>query len=125
MSFEIPFESLYFLAAILVAANIFAFRQTLFGTKVDAKLAEKDAKLAQKAAEQAAKAAELAAKGIIIRPAHARGFGWKALSPLIFATGVLFAIAIGGTGGIVLFLLVLANLVFGLMGWTFYVPGRS
>lgn len=122
---EIPFESLYVIAAILVAANIFAFRQTLFGAKVDAKLASKDAKLAAKAAERAAAAAERAAKGIIVVPAHARAFGWKALSPIIFATGVLFAIALGGTAGLVLFLLVTANLIFGLMGWQFYVPGRS
>lgn len=121
----VQFETLFFLAAILVAANIFAFRQTLFGPKVDAKLAEKDAKLAKLAAEKAAAAAERAAKGIIDVPAHARAFGWKALSPIIFATGVLFAIALGGTVGIVLFLLVLVNLIFGLAGWKFYVPGRN
>lgn len=125
MGFDFPFEFLYFLAAILVAANIFAFRQVLFGKKVDAKLVDKDAKLAAKAAERAAAAAEKAAKGIIDVPSYARGFGWKALSPLVFAVGVLFAIALGGTVGIVLFLLALANLIFGLMGWQFYVPGRG
>jgi hypothetical protein len=122
---DILFQSLFVIGAILVAANIFAFRQVLFGEKVDAKLAEKDAKLAKLAAERAAKEAELAAKGIIIAPPYARGFGWKALSPLIFAAGVLFSIALGGMAGTVLFLLVLANLIFGLSGWKFYVPGRN
>lgn len=115
---EIPFETLYVLAAILVVANIFAFRQTLFGEKVDAKLAEKDAKLA-------AIAAEKAAKGIVDVPATARGFGWKALSPLIFGAGVLLSIAIGGTVGTALFVLVLLNLIFGLSNWDWYVPGRK
>lgn len=115
---EIPFETLYVLAAILVVANIFAFRQTLFGEKVDAKLAEKDAKLA-------AIEAEKAAKGIVDVPATARGFGWKALSPLIFASGVLFAIAIGGAAGAGLFALVTLNLIFGLANWDHYVPGRK
>jgi hypothetical protein len=114
---EIPFETLYVLAAILVVANIFAFRQTLFGEKVDAKLADKDAKLA-------AIAAEKEAKGIVAIPVTARGFGWKALSPLIFATGVLFAIAIGGAVGAGLFALVALNLIFGLSKWDHYVPGR-
>jgi hypothetical protein len=118
----VEFDPIFVLAGVIVAAlliaNLLGFRQAFFYEGVEKRAAEKEAKLA------AARAAR-AAQGLPELPAHARAFGWKALSPFVFAVAVLFSIAIGGPIGFLLFGLATANLIFGLTGWDHYVPGRS
>lgn len=54
-----------------------------------------------------------------------RGYLWKALSPLLFAASVILGLGLGGVIGLTLVGLALLNLVFGLIGWDGYVPGRK
>jgi hypothetical protein len=51
-------------------------------------------------------------------------FAWKALSPFVFAFSVILGIALSGIPGLVLVALATANLVWGMLGWSNYIPGK-
>ncbi|HYG56490.1 MAG TPA: hypothetical protein VD902_00185 [Symbiobacteriaceae bacterium] len=54
-----------------------------------------------------------------------RGYLWKALSPLLFAASIILALGLGGWLGGAIVLLAFLNLLFGMLGWDAYIPGKK
>lgn len=68
-----------------------------------------------------------ARKGLrLVTPKFARrGYLWKALSPLLFGVSFILGLALEGPVGYGIMAAGLLNMLFGLLGWEFYVPGKK
>lgn len=109
------------LGIALLVPNVLAIRLAVFGDGTAS------ATLATGTGAAAAKAT------VVTRPAVRRaspqfvrrGYLWKALSPFLFGVTVILGLALDGAVGYAVMGAGLLNLVFGILGWDAYIPGKK
>ncbi len=107
----VGYTTLAILALALAVPNYLAIRYAMFSG-------------AAAAAGDAGVAAMPVAKAHKVSRLGEFGFMWKALSPILFAVGFIIGLGVGGPVGTGIILLTLLNLIFGLVGWGSYIPGK-
>lgn len=121
MAIAIP--ALILVVVAFALPNVLAVRLGIFGGGALAAAPE----VAQPVASAPVAApAAASAKRVRVSPKYTRGgYLWKALSPMLFAVGLIFGIAVGGVVGTVIAGGTFLNMVWGFMGWDFnFVGGK-
>lgn len=118
MAITIPV--LILLVAFFAVPNYLAIRYALFGGSGATATAAAGGPTVAVAAAPVAAGRRLAGGNWA-----SRGFGWKALSPILFSLGVILSIAVGGVAGIAIISVATLNLIWGFLGWNgHYVNNR-
>lgn len=121
MAIAIP--ALILIVVAFALPNYLAVRLGVFGG--GALAASPEAAQTAPAAPVAAPTAARARRQRISPKFTRGGYLWKALSPMLFAVGLIFGIALGGVAGTVITVGTFLNMVLGFMGWDFnFVGGK-
>jgi hypothetical protein len=110
------------LGIALLVPNVLAIRLAIFGDgTASATLATGTGAVTAAKATVVTRPAVRRASPKFVR----RGYLWKALSPFLFGVTVILGLALDGAVGYAVMGAGLLNLVFGILGWDAYIPGKK